>query len=268
MSSTWTVSLDQVRRQDRDAAELLAFLAYLSNNDIWYDLIKAGANEDVPWMCRVTENKMSFQRAMSKLQDYNLVNMVASSYQFHPCLHDWLVGSLSAPLKSSLFTTALTCISSGIDDKSTPHYWVTSRRLLEHTEHLQSPRFHEQWQRCAFEEGMLDAIHKIAGLLKDWNRDKKAEQMYDRALAGREKILGPHHTSTLDTVRNLGNLYCDQGKLDAAEQMYDRALTGYEKVHGPDHTSTLSAVHDLGDLYRDQGKLDAAEQMYDRAQGR
>ena len=35
-------------------------------------------------------------------------------------------------------------------------------------------------------------------------------------LAGKEKALGPDHTSTLDTVHNLGLLYRDQGKLAEA----------------------------------------------------
>jgi Tfp pilus assembly protein PilF len=63
--------------------------------------------------------------------------------------------------------------------------------------------------------------------------------MFQRALAGREKTLGPDHTSTLNTVHNLGALYRDQGKLAEAEQMYQRAL-------GPDHTSTLDTVDNLG----------------------
>jgi hypothetical protein len=46
--------------------------------------------------------------------------------------------------------------------------------------------------------------------------------LYERALAGREKALGPEHTSTLDTVNNLGLLYADQGKLAEAEAMYER----------------------------------------------
>ena len=29
--------------------------------------------------------------------------------------------------------------------------------------------------------------------------------MYNRALEGKEKTLGPKHTSTLDTVNNFGN---------------------------------------------------------------
>src|SRR5256885_10434442 len=89
--------------------------------------------------------------------------------------------------------------------------------------------------------------------------------MYIRALVGKEKALGPDHTSTLATVNNLGNLYRDQGKLAEAEQMYVRALAGREKALGPDHTSTLTTVHNLGNLYRDQGTLAEPEQMYLRA---
>jgi hypothetical protein len=34
----------------------------------------------------------------------------------------------------------------------------------------------------------------------------EAEQMYVRALSGKEKALGPDHTSTLNTVYNFGLL--------------------------------------------------------------
>lgn len=56
--------------------------------------------------------------------------------------------------------------------------------------------------------------------------------MYERALAGYEKALGPDHTSTLYTVNNLGNLYRGQGKLKEAEEMYQRVAT----------TETLNAL--------------------------
>ncbi|KIJ40800.1 hypothetical protein M422DRAFT_173170, partial [Sphaerobolus stellatus SS14] len=84
-----------------------------------------------------------------------------------------------------------------------------------------------------------------------------AERMYERALAGKEKALGPNHTSTLGTVNNLGILYSDLGRLEDAERMYERALAGQEKALGPNHTSTL----DISDL----GRLEDAERMYERA---
>jgi len=59
---------------------------------------------------------------------------------------------------------------------------------------------------------------------------KEAEDMYLRALAGKEKAWDLAHTSTLRTVNNLGNLYLKQGKTKEAEDMYLRALTGCEQA--------------------------------------
>jgi len=46
-----------------------------------------------------------------------------------------------------------------------------------------------------------------------------AEQMYLRALAGREKALGLEHWQTLDTMHSLNDLYRQQGKLVEAKQL-------------------------------------------------
>jgi tetratricopeptide (TPR) repeat protein len=66
--------------------------------------------------------------------------------------------------------------------------------------------------------------------------------MYQRALAGKAKALGPHHLSTLHTVYNLGLLYSGQDKLKEAEEMYQRALAGKEKALGPDRLETCTAA--------------------------
>ncbi|KAJ5980182.1 hypothetical protein N7481_007480 [Penicillium waksmanii] len=79
--------------------------------------------------------------------------------------------------------------------------------------------------------------------------------MYQRALVGYEKAIGPDYMSTLSTVNNSGTLYLYQGRLKEAEEMYQRALAGIEKVLGPDHTSTLDTVNNFGNFYLDQGKL-------------
>jgi len=44
---------------------------------------------------------------------------------------------------------------------------------------------------------------------------------HHRAIAVKEKALGPDHSSTLSMVNNLGLLYRDQGKLEEAEQMFE-----------------------------------------------
>ncbi|KAK3312593.1 hypothetical protein B0H66DRAFT_484639, partial [Apodospora peruviana] len=72
-----------------------------------------------------------------------------------------------------------------------------------------------------------------------------AEAMYDRALQGYEKVLGPTHISTLSSVNNLAALYKYKGRLSEAEAMYNRALQGKEKLLGPGHTSTRRTAFPL-----------------------
>jgi hypothetical protein len=59
----------------------------------------------------------------------------------------------------------------------------------------------------------LCILNNLENLYRKQEKLKKVEMMYQQALAGREKALGPDHISILDTVHNLGLLYSDQGKL-------------------------------------------------------
>src|SRR5579862_5510168 len=95
----------------------------------------------------------------------------------------------------------------------------------------------------------LSGLHSLGLLYYNQNKFTEAQAMYQRAPVGKEKALGPEHTSTLDTVNNLGSLYRDQGKLTEAEAMYQRALVGRGKALGPEHTSTLSSVNNLDIFY-------------------
>ncbi|KAK6364242.1 hypothetical protein LTS17_012413 [Exophiala oligosperma] len=265
MESTWSISLQQVSNENEDAASLLRFFAYLGSHDIWYDLIHAAASDEVPWLRRVTESKLHFRRAMSKLYDYSLVDIVGNSFQLHPCLHDWLVASFTKSPERLLFIAALTSIAYKVHQDSTPNFWIANRRLFEHVRQLESPRFDGLWQLCMSEERVQTATDDIVGLLREWEQLEKAELMCTRVLVGKEKVLGPDHVSTLETAFNLGRLYRDQSEFSMAEQAFKRALSGNERARGNDHISTLNTIHCLGALYHDQGKVDLAEESYLRA---
>jgi tetratricopeptide (TPR) repeat protein len=93
---------------------------------------------------------------------------------------------------------------------------------------------------------------------------KEAEEMYLRALRGKEEAWGAKHTSTLETVNNLGNLYWKQGKIKEAEEMYLRALRGFEEAWGAKHTSTSNTVNNLAGLYYDQARISYVMDMKSR----
>jgi tetratricopeptide (TPR) repeat protein len=61
------------------------------------------------------------------------------------------------------------------------------------------------------------AYYNLGNLYANQGKLALAEQMYERALRGRETALGAEHTLTLKIVNNLGILYADQGKLALAE---------------------------------------------------
>jgi tetratricopeptide (TPR) repeat protein len=85
-------------------------------------------------------------------------------------------------------------------------------------------------------------------LCKNQGKLAEAEVMYQRALAGYEKTLGPEHRATLKMVKNLSTLYADQGKVMEAETMYVRALQGYENAVGASYPRTRVIARSLNRL--------------------
>lgn len=69
--STWNLSLTQVRNQDTAAAELLRLIAYLDNQDLWYEFFQAGAQDRPEWWSEVVKSRARFSRAMSTLHNYS-----------------------------------------------------------------------------------------------------------------------------------------------------------------------------------------------------
>jgi tetratricopeptide (TPR) repeat protein len=260
--STWNLSLAQIHNLDPAATVLLRLMAYLDNQDLWYELFRAGVGDKLLLWSDVVKSRARFNRAMSTLHNYSLVDVRAGSYSLHTCVHDWTLECLNRDFDSELCRVAIHCIAKSVKWQTEVGYWVTNRRVLQHAHRLECARLKALIDWNGVELGDL---HNIADLFSQGDMNVAAEEMYIRALRGYEKAWGVDHTSTLDTVNNLGVLYADQGKMAEAEEMYMRALRGYEKAWGVDHTSTLDTVNNLGILYNNQGKMAEAEEMYMRA---
>ncbi|PDV97761.1 tetratricopeptide repeat-containing protein [Candidatus Chloroploca asiatica] len=86
-----------------------------------------------------------------------------------------------------------------------------------------------------------------------------------RALAIRERVLGPDHPDTAASLGNLAYLYRAQGNDDAARPRYERALDICERVLGPEHPDTATSLNNLASLHQAQGNDDAARPLLERA---
>ena len=164
-------------------------------------------------------------------------------------VHHALVGALSALYPKDAFDN--------------PKSWPRARRLDEHarvlvssdtatldTVKLQNGQLLDRL--ASFRQGAL-AAYTVAGPL------------YERALAIREKALGPEHPLTATSLNNLGRLLRDRGDLAGARPLFERALTIREKVLGPDHRHTAASLNNLASLIQAQGNLAGVRPLYERA---
>jgi tetratricopeptide (TPR) repeat protein/transcriptional regulator with XRE-family HTH domain len=94
---------------------------------------------------------------------------------------------------------------------------------------------------------------------------RAARPWYERALAIRERVLGPDHPDTALSLNNVGWLLRDQGELTAARPHLERALAIRERVLGPDHPDTAEGLCNLAGLLQTQGELAAARPLFERA---
>ncbi|KAL9595974.1 MAG: hypothetical protein Q9179_004781 [Wetmoreana sp. 5 TL-2023] len=209
--STWNVSFQQVRDQDPAAAELLKLMAYLDNKDLWYELFHQDIPDAPEWWTEVLKSRARFNRAMSTLHDYSLLEVNRRQYSLHMCQHDWMLEYLNHDFDPERCRIAIHCVAANVSWMEEAEHWVKNRRVLLHAR-----RF----------------LHFRIKAAVDWN-GIKFRKLFQLA------YLYDH----------LGVLYAKQGKIAEAEKMCIRALRGYKKVWGPEHTSTLMAIKFLGVLY-------------------
>src|SRR5262249_25987632 len=93
----------------------------------------------------------------------------------------------------------------------------------------------------------------------------EAEPIYKRALAIRERALGPDHPDVGQSLNNLAGIYRAQGRYGEAEPLLERTIAIFEKALGSDHPNVGASLNNLAEAYRAEGRYDQAEQLYKRA---
>lgn len=85
------MSYDRSEREDPLAATALKLLAYFDNQEIWYELLHACLNGDLPsWLQEMASKRIDFDNVMGTLVTYSLLEAhpARGSYSIHSCIHD------------------------------------------------------------------------------------------------------------------------------------------------------------------------------------
>jgi tetratricopeptide (TPR) repeat protein len=108
------------------------------------------------------------------------------------------------------------------------------------------------------EENESLLANNLGKLLQDEGKFDEALAQHRRALAIREKLLGPEHPYVAKSLNNIANALYGQGKYDEALAQHRRALAIREKALGLDHPDVATSLNNIASALSSQGKYDEA----------
>ena len=110
-------------------------------------------------------------------------------------------------------------------------------------------------------------LNNLTKVYEDQSRFAEVEDGGQRALAIREKALGPNHPDVAASVNNLAHVYERLGRYAEADKLFQRSIEIWEKALGPKHPHLATSLLNLASVYADEDRFDEAEALYKRALG-
>ncbi|MEI2781231.1 MAG: tetratricopeptide repeat protein [Candidatus Competibacter sp.] len=258
VAATFALAFAQVENSDPAAAELLRLCAFLDGGGIPEELF-AGAADDLGPALAAPLGLDECCRAASRLsllrrdRDHRLLLI-------HPVVQDALRDGLDDDSRAGWSARAVRLTNRAFPEVKFEH-WPDCERLLPQA--LACAGWIARDASPTLDAALL--LNRAGFYLHERARYGEAEPLHERALAIRERALGPDHPATAQSLNNLAELYRKRGRLAEAEPLFERALAIREQALGPAHPDTAESLNNLAALYRDQGRLAEAEPLLQRA---
>ena len=193
---SWSTS---IRSLDFDEKPKYSYLC-----KIFCDLfVRESFDYDHVYDWTVLEYLIAMQRR-KELSEYSFIDAKtgSSSFSMHSVLHHWYFHTFEEN-KGTMSWLALIIVASAMPSETVLHYSLIQRRLQPHCDHVYSilQRYlQEAFKNREYLPSLSDACHQLGNLYSNQDKMKEAEDMYLRALAGKEKAWGPEHKQALVAV--------------------------------------------------------------------
>jgi tetratricopeptide (TPR) repeat protein len=262
VATTWVLSFENIEKANLAAAELLRFCAFLYPDGIPEEVFSEGASELGPVLGSVGSDALALNGAISEILKYSLLRRDPNTriVEIHRLVQAVLKQGMEGTTQRLWSERAVRTVDRAFPTLEFSN-WPLWDRLLP-----QAQACAELINQWGFEFPEAAQLLNRAGVyLHGRGRYSDAEPLYVRALAIREKALGPEHLDLANSLNNLAELYWVQGQYAKAEPLHHRALAIREKALGPEHPDVANSLNGLAGLYRIQGKYAKAEPLYHRS---
>jgi tetratricopeptide (TPR) repeat protein len=253
IARTWHISFDQIRRQDRLAADYLSFMACIDRANIPESLLPPSGSPvqqvkalgTLKGYAFITERQQLLQQPQKE-----------KFFDIHRLVH---MASIWWLKEHGEWATCMDTVVSRL--KEVVPYGGHERKeawtmYLPHTIHVAAL---DSTLNETTRASLLDRVGRCQASLGQYSA---AETTLRQVLSLREKTLGKEHTDTLTSMNEMGLALDSQGKYEAAEAMHRQTLATSEKVLGKEHPSTLTSMNNLALVLDSQGKYEEAEAMH------
>jgi hypothetical protein len=72
---TLQLSFERIEQENELSAQLLQLWAYFDKQDLWFELLREGTSDAPEWLCKLKEDKLSFNQVLKVLRNHGLVEV-------------------------------------------------------------------------------------------------------------------------------------------------------------------------------------------------
>lgn len=294
VTTTFIVSINQIREQDSKAIDILCLVAFVDQHDIPKSLIQGKV-----------KRPLDLTKSLGTLKSFSLVSAnERGNFSLHRLvqlvMRKWLIiedkfqdqAMQAMDIAAELFPNAK-FEQWSLCAVYLPHAQSILRFLPEvHGEDLRRRLYLQEgiayylWTQGYYDEaenldlliveenkkeyGMehpetLESIEGLASTNENQGRWTEAEKLDRYLVETREKNLGPMHERTLGNKSNLAETLSKLGRRTEAETLMLEVLEARKSLFGVDDESTIDATANLGSIYIDMREFEKAEDLLNRA---
>ncbi|RSD08157.1 tetratricopeptide repeat protein [Amycolatopsis eburnea] len=261
LAAAWTVSFDQLARENPAALNILTLVAWLAPEPVPLTLLThhqgdAGATARDP---------LAFADVTAALRSRGMAEVTTTTIQ----LHRVPAALLRARTRDDVVTeddpdstwpvAAVRLLYAGQADDPwvNPPSWPRWHELLPHLLFVCDP--HRAWQPAAREVAYL--LDRAASYLQTRGDPRAALPLFQRAYALHRDRLGQDDPSTLTSASNLAADLSSLGEYQRARELNEDTLARRRRVLGNDHPNTLDSANNLAVGFSSLGEYQRAREL-------
>ncbi len=272
VAKTFSLAIREAAKLQPSAETLIRYAALLAPEPIPLYLFSPATDGSGELLSTTLDD---LDEALAALREFALIEretviderdptIRTDSIRLHRLVRQVALSELSAEASQSTRRRLIECLAKIYPQRTfdNPQSWPRARRLYglalgllfddplpEGTEEVASQLLH----------GVAEFQSRALGTYA------AAEPLYERALAIREKALGPSHPDTAATIEGLALVFQAQSRFAKARPLLEQALSIRERALGPDHVDTAQTLNNLGWFFHESGEFDKARPLLERA---